>query len=355
MKFISYRKYVFSLITLVLLSLILLITTSHRGQASSNQVKITESMWSLAQSAAVISGLHPNGFAETTTNVTTPPPEKDNCLHCHVTGENKNLWTPLTRWLVFGTFGLVFVLGVYRSASVWKDRKTWIPLRTKAAEWVDERYEISEPLSKVLNKPVPKYALRWWYCLGGITAFLFVVQAATGILLAFYYKPTPEAAYSSIQFIEEQVRFGAGVRMIRRCTYDPPLGSQWDDRSMRGSHAEGFHHGSVQTTPRTKLGQWCTTLDLNSRIRVHRISAALGSTCLLGDHRWLRDRGEHPRYWGLSLGLFTSWMEHIQPDSQSFLRIACHRAANIHPGDDGFAFSHDPPAGCGKTFVGDKT
>jgi quinol-cytochrome oxidoreductase complex cytochrome b subunit len=41
-----------------------------------------------------------------------------------------------------------------------------------------------------------------------------VVQAATGILLAFYYKPTPEAAYSSIQFIEEQVRFGAGVRMI---------------------------------------------------------------------------------------------------------------------------------------------
>jgi quinol-cytochrome oxidoreductase complex cytochrome b subunit len=34
--------------------------------------------------------------------------------------------------------------------------------------------------------------MRWWYCLGGITAFLFAVQAVTGILLAFYYKPTPK-------------------------------------------------------------------------------------------------------------------------------------------------------------------
>jgi cytochrome b6 len=40
---------------------------------------------------------------------------------------------------------------------------------------------------------VPKHALRWFYCLG-ITAFLFVTQAITGIMLAFYYKPTPEAA-----------------------------------------------------------------------------------------------------------------------------------------------------------------
>jgi quinol-cytochrome oxidoreductase complex cytochrome b subunit len=33
-------------------------------------------------------------------------------------------------------------------------------------------------------------------------------------MLAFYYKPTPDAAYASIQFIETEVRFGAGVRMI---------------------------------------------------------------------------------------------------------------------------------------------
>lgn len=143
-----------------------------------------------------------------------PPPKQDPCLHCHISGENKNLWTPLARWAIFGTMGLIFAFGMYRTGSVIVNRRPWKPISSRTAEWVDERYEISEPLSKVLKKPVPKYALRWFYCLGGITAFLFVVQGLTGIMLAFYYKPTPEAAYASIQFIETQVRFGAAIRAI---------------------------------------------------------------------------------------------------------------------------------------------
>lgn len=146
--------------------------------------------------------------------VAPPQPERDPCLHCHIGGEDKGLWTPLARWTLFGGMGLIFALGVYRSASGWITRTPWKPLSVRAAEWVDERYEVSEPLSKVLDKPVPKFALRWWYCLGGITAFLFAIQATTGIMLAFYYKPTPEAAYASIQFIESEVRFGAAVRAI---------------------------------------------------------------------------------------------------------------------------------------------
>lgn len=143
-----------------------------------------------------------------------PKPERDPCLHCHISGEDKGLWTPLLRWSLFGTLGLVFVMGVWRSANAWVNKTPWKPLTHRAAGWVDERYQVSEPLSKVLSKPVPRYALRWWYCLGGITAFLFVTQAATGIMLAFYYQPTPEAAYASIQYIETQVRFGAAVRMV---------------------------------------------------------------------------------------------------------------------------------------------
>jgi len=143
-----------------------------------------------------------------------PPPEQDTCLHCHISGEDKGLWTPLARWLLFGGVGLVFAFGAYRSASVWTTRSPWKSLTARAAGWVDERYQISQPLAKALSKPVPKFALRWWYCLGGITAFLFVIQATTGIMLAFYYRPTPEAAYASIQFIETQVRFGAAIRAI---------------------------------------------------------------------------------------------------------------------------------------------
>lgn len=143
-----------------------------------------------------------------------PPPLKDPCLHCHITGENTNLWTPLIRWSLFGMAGLVFVYGMYRSSSAWFTRKPWRSFSMRTVEWVDERYQITEPLSKVLAKPVPKFATRWWYCLGGITAFLFVLQGITGIMLAFYYNPTPEGAYQSIQFIETQVRFGASIRMI---------------------------------------------------------------------------------------------------------------------------------------------
>lgn len=147
-------------------------------------------------------------------SMVVPPPERDPCQHCHIARENKGLWTPLARWTLFGTLGLVFVLGIYRSASAWTTRQPWKPLTRRSYDWFDERYEISEGLTKVLNKPVPKFAMRWWYCLGGITAFLFVTQAITGTLLAFYYKPTPEAAFSSLQFIENQVRFGASIRAI---------------------------------------------------------------------------------------------------------------------------------------------
>jgi hypothetical protein len=168
--------------------------------------------WALAQASVAQPGASqpaPGSLASVPV-----PPETDPCLHCHIIGEEKGIWTPLARWALFGGMGMVFVLGVYRSASVWRSRAPWKPLTRRSVEWVDERYEISEPLSKILKKPVPLYATRWFYCLGGITAFLFVTQALTGIMLAFYYKPTPETAYASIQFIESEVRFGAAVRMI---------------------------------------------------------------------------------------------------------------------------------------------
>jgi quinol-cytochrome oxidoreductase complex cytochrome b subunit len=147
-------------------------------------------------------------------NVTQQPPNEDPCLHCHVIGENKGLWVPLGRWVLFGSFGIIFAFGIYRTSNIIVNRKQWKPLLTRVSAWVDERYQIKDPLEKILAKPVPRFALKWYYCLGGITAFLFVVQAITGIMLAFYYKPTPEAAYASIQYIESEVAFGAAFRAI---------------------------------------------------------------------------------------------------------------------------------------------
>ena len=141
-------------------------------------------------------------------------PEKDTCFHCHVSGSFENLWTPLSRWIVFGVAGVVFLFGFARSVSVWQTKSAWKPIPTRMMSWIDERYDLSEDLEPILSKPVPKWQQRWYYCLGGLTFFFFGIQVVTGIMLAFYYQPTAQAAYASILFIEEEVFLGSAVRMI---------------------------------------------------------------------------------------------------------------------------------------------
>jgi cytochrome b6 len=214
MRFFKRPLIIFLIPVLVLTAAGLLVGLVSIGQASSPSTEITPQDWQAIHSTALSIDLAETGAGANQPAFSIPVPQQDTCLHCHITGEDKSIWTPLGRWLLFGTAGMFLAFGVYRQASIWVNRSPWKPLSYRAAGWVDERYEISEPLTKVLSKPVPKYALRWFYCLGGITAFLFIVQAATGIMLAFYYQPTPEAAYASIQFIENEVRFGASIRAI---------------------------------------------------------------------------------------------------------------------------------------------
>ena len=140
--------------------------------------------------------------------------ERDECLHCHISGSFENIWVPFTRWSVAGIAVIFAAFGITRSAWVWRNRSGWVPITTRIGDWIDDRYETKEGLNKFLKKPVPNWATRWWYCLGGITAFLFIIQAITGVMLAFYYQPTPEHAYASIQYIESEVLFGASIRAI---------------------------------------------------------------------------------------------------------------------------------------------
>ena len=50
--------------------------------------------------------------------------------------------------------------------------------------------------------------------LGGIAALLIVIQIITGILLRFYYVPSPAEAYNSVLFLKNQVLFGQFIRNI---------------------------------------------------------------------------------------------------------------------------------------------
>ena len=72
------------------------------------------------------------------------------------------------------------------------------------AAWIRERLPISgDQLREWTNEPVPNHLKRWWFCLGGTPAYLFVVQIVTGILLAFYYQATPDRAWESVRYITE--------------------------------------------------------------------------------------------------------------------------------------------------------
>ena len=184
------RKFLYSGVTILLLAGALLVATDLHGQAYQSDT----------------SGTGPS--------LEIPPTVKETCLHCHIQGEHTFLWTPTARWLIFGTLGLVFLFGFWQSAAMWTQRKPYVSLWKRAYEWFDGRFQVSGLLKDIANKPVHSYARWWWYCLGGITAFLFIIQCLTGIMLAFYYKPTAAEAYASIQFIENEVYFGAAIRAI---------------------------------------------------------------------------------------------------------------------------------------------
>ena len=80
--------------------------------------------------------------------------------------------------------------------------------------WLDERLGLEGLKALALKKQVPVHRHSIWYYLGGMTLFLFVVQVATGILLLFYYRPSADEAYESIQFLMAEVEFGWLVRSI---------------------------------------------------------------------------------------------------------------------------------------------
>ena len=58
--------------------------------------------------------------------------------------------------------------------------------------------------------------LRYTWCMGGISFFLFLVLTVTGVLLMFYYHPDKANAYKDIKFLEHDVPFGPLLRNLHR-------------------------------------------------------------------------------------------------------------------------------------------
>lgn len=80
---------------------------------------------------------------------------------------------------------------------------------------LDERLDLTNSLhSAILSRPVPEHARRYYFCFGGIALFLFLLEAVTGVILTFYYVPTPDKAYASVYYISHYVNYGWLIRSV---------------------------------------------------------------------------------------------------------------------------------------------
>ena len=91
--------------------------------------------------------------------------------------------------------------------------------------WAQERLGLA-PLQRLAKeKTVPLHRHTLWYYLGGMTLFLFTIQVVTGILLLLYYRPSPEEAFESVQFIMTDVSFGWLIRSIHSWSANLMIGT----------------------------------------------------------------------------------------------------------------------------------
>jgi len=84
-------------------------------------------------------------------------------------------------------------------------------MRQKLLDWLEERSGILPILRRNAGKPLPP-STGWLHTLGTTALVILIVQFISGALLAFYYAPTPDHAWNSIQYIEREVVFGRFIR-----------------------------------------------------------------------------------------------------------------------------------------------
>ena len=85
---------------------------------------------------------------------------------------------------------------------------------TKFAAWIEERFGLSAVAKFGAKKEVPRHKHTIWYYTGSAILVFLGIQIVTGILLAFYYRPTLEGANESVARIMTELPLGWIVRSI---------------------------------------------------------------------------------------------------------------------------------------------
>src|SRR3954453_19769203 len=78
-------------------------------------------------------------------------------------------------------------------------------------DWIEHRTGLETLVRNFLYEEIPASS-GWRHVLGSVALFSFLVQAFTGILLAFNYAPTPGDAYNSVRYIVTELTAGRLMR-----------------------------------------------------------------------------------------------------------------------------------------------
>ena len=81
-------------------------------------------------------------------------------------------------------------------------------------EWLDARLQLGSTIRETAEHPVPRDTASWFYVFGSAAFVVFMLQIATGILLAFIYVPSAGEAWNSLQTLNQHVAFGWYVRAL---------------------------------------------------------------------------------------------------------------------------------------------
>jgi ubiquinol-cytochrome c reductase cytochrome b subunit len=99
-----------------------------------------------------------------------------------------------------------------------EEQNPYLPPRIR--RWLS-RWTTLEDIERSLVDEPSGGVEAWARTTAGVVAMLVVVQAVTGVLLAFYYVPSAESAHTTVAYIEKMVPAGSWLRAMHH------YGSQW--------------------------------------------------------------------------------------------------------------------------------
>ena len=126
--------------------------------------------------------------------------------------------------------------------------------RTKPRFWrrfLSERTRLPEFVDGIFDERSSGIKA-WAGTTAGIVAILLLVQIVTGILIAFYYVPTGDAAHMSVAYIEKVLPAGSWIRALHH------YGSQWLTLFLVLHLVQMFWRATYRTRPVA----WFTTVIL---------------------------------------------------------------------------------------------